>query len=137
MIFKKPFPTLMILWNGWTPAHWWKELIEFHILHCLFTQLLLSLLNCLYFNSLVFFHSPFHPTLPPHGGAASKQLCDAKLPTLHEPQQSSWDPGCSKNLRICDMIVEDTVWLGSWQDPGKTELLQYFGKLDQETCWRS
>lgn len=118
--------------------HWLtdgKELAEFHILHGLFTQLLLKLFKLSVFQSISFLSFTLPPPLClPMEGQQAKS-CVVQSCQLHKPHQPSRDPGCSKNYRICDMIVEDTR-LGSWQDLGKIELLQYFSKLDQETCWR-
>lgn len=95
-----------------------KELTEFHILHCLFTQLLLKLFKLSVFQFTTFLSFTLPPPLCLPMEEQHANSCVVLSCQLHEPHQPSRDPGCSKNYRTCDTDVEDTR-LGSWQDLGK------------------
>lgn len=92
--------------SDWISVCWWEAVNEFLVLFCLHMQLLLCLVNCLYFNLWALMLVPFWFFPPSHLRRVSKWLCGAEMPPGFKP----WKSFSSTNVRLKEFeIMTDLI----------------------------
>lgn len=107
----------LLLWKWLNASLLWEVTNGFMVWFCLYTHLLLCLVNCPYLSPWVLTLSPLRFSPPSHPGTVSKWLCGAELPGRAKPQHkqtNSWYLSSNLYCRLFERHVPSLNTPSGW-----------------------